>query len=175
MLNEDSKIINYSGRPHARAINHVGMSVTDLKKAIEFYTKTFDLKVLKEETINTEGSSMNAKIFKDIFKCRLKKVKAAWLNSSNGVGLEIFEFVDPKAERPADEFENWKKRFSHICITDPNIDELCNKIEQNGGIRHSEFWYPIKGREYKLVYCKDPFGNFIEIFTHGYEQFISGQ
>jgi hypothetical protein len=68
-----------------------------------------------------------------------------------------------------------EKHFSHICITDPNIDELCNKIECNEGIRHSEFWYLIKGKEYKLVYCKDPFGNFIEIFLHDYEQFISGQ
>jgi catechol 2,3-dioxygenase-like lactoylglutathione lyase family enzyme len=160
---------------YPKAINHVGISVTDLEKAIEFYTQTFGFKVLNKETIDTDGSSMSALIFKDIFKGRLKIVNAAWLNSGNGVGLEIFEFVDPKAERPTDCFENWKKHFTHICITDPNVDELCNKIELNGGIKHSEFWCPIKGKEYKLVYCKDPFGNFIEIFTHDDEQFIIGQ
>lgn len=157
------------------AINHVGISVTDLERAIQFYTETFGFRVLRKVRINTESSSTEALIFKDIFKDRLKIVDVAWLNSANGVGLELFEFIDPKSEQITDSFENWKKHFSHICITDPNIDELCNKIKRNGGSKYSEVWNPVKGKEYKLVACKDPFGNFIEIFTHNYEQLITGQ
>ena len=158
-------------------MNHFGISVTSLEEAIDFYTKTFDFKVPKKEKIDTECSSMSAKIFKDIFKSLLKKVNVAWLNTDNRVGLEIFEFVDPKAKQPADIFEGWRKHFFHICITSnsQNIDKLCEKIIQNGGTKHSEFRSPVEDKEYKLVYCKDPFGNFIEIFTDDYESFILGK
>jgi catechol 2,3-dioxygenase-like lactoylglutathione lyase family enzyme len=160
----------------SRAINHVGISVTNLEKAIEFYTSTFGFKVLKEARIDTDDAySPGAIIFKDIFEGRLKTVNAAWLESDNGVGLEIFEFVDPKAEPLLDPFENWKKRFSHICITDFEIDELIKKIEDNGGRKHMDIHFPTKDKEYRLVYCIDPFGNFIEIFTHDFNQFITHQ
>jgi catechol 2,3-dioxygenase-like lactoylglutathione lyase family enzyme len=156
-----------------KTINHVGISVTNLEKAIKFYTETFGFRVLSRDNVDTDRSStMNDLIFKDIFKGLLKEVNAAWLVSGNGIGLEIFEFINPRSEQPADIFENWKKHFSHICITDPNIEELCEKIKLNGGIKHSEYWYPFKDKNHRLVYCKDPFGNFIEIFTHDYEKFI---
>jgi catechol 2,3-dioxygenase-like lactoylglutathione lyase family enzyme len=158
----------------SNAINHVGISVTDLKKAKEFYTKTFGFEVISEDKIDVVDSSANASIFKDIFKDHLKEVKAAWLESGNGVGLEIFEFVNPKAEQSIDPFDNWKKHFSHICITDNNIDELCRRIEDNGGSKHSDIHFPHKGKEYRLIYCIDPFNNFIEIFTHDFEQVVKG-
>ena len=160
----------------SKMINHVGISVTNLENAIKFYTETFGFTVLSRDRIDTiRSSTMNDLIFKDIFKGLLKEVDAAWLVSGNGVGLEIFEFINPKSEQPTDIFEHWKKRFSHICITDINIEELCEKIKLNGGIKHSEYWYPFKGKMYRLVYCIDPFGNFIEIFTHEYEEFVLGK
>jgi catechol 2,3-dioxygenase-like lactoylglutathione lyase family enzyme len=158
----------------SRAINHVGISVTDLETAKKFYTKIFGFEVIEEGEIDIDDSSPTASIFKDIFKDRLKKVKAAWLESGNGVGLEIFEFANPKAEKLIDPFDNWKKRFSHICITDNNIDELCRKIKDNGGRKHSDVHFAHAGKEYRLVYCIDPFDNFIEIFTHDFRQVVKG-
>jgi len=157
-----------------RTINHCGISVTNLKEAIKFYTRTFGFKVLKKKSINTEDSSMEARIFKDIFEGRLRKLDAAWLNSGNRAGLEIFEFVDPKAERLVNSFDNWRKHFSHICITDPNIEDLCERIKHNGGVKHSDY-HNTGGKDYRLVYCKDPFGNFIELFTKDYRRFITGK
>jgi hypothetical protein len=58
----------------------------------------------------------------------------AWLSSGNQVGLEIFEYIEPKAQRrTTDNFEYWKSGFTHICITDPNIEDLCNRISERGG------------------------------------------
>ena len=75
---------------------------------------------------------------KDIHGPRLKKMKMAWLSSANQVGFEIFEYIDPKAERRLDNFEYWKSGFIHICITDPNIEELCKKISESGGKQRSK-------------------------------------
>ena len=65
-------------------------------------------------------------VVKDIHGPDFKKMRMVWLNSGNQVGVEIFEFLDPKAEkRINDNFEYWKSGFFHICITDPNIEKLC--------------------------------------------------
>ncbi len=109
-------------------MNHVAISVTDLERAIDFYTNTFGFTVLRKERINTECTSTDAKIFRDIFKGLLKEVKVAWLKTGNGVGLELFEFINPKAEQHTDVFGSWLKHFSHISFTALDIDELCNKI-----------------------------------------------
>ena len=68
-------------------------------------------------------------------------MKMAWLSSANQVGFEIFEYIDPKAERRLHNFEYWKSGFIHICITDPNIEELCKKIsEENNEVRIQTFY-----------------------------------
>ena len=65
-------------------------------------------------------------------------MKMAWLSSANQVDFEIFEYIDPKAERRLHNFEYWKSGFIHICITDPNIEELCKKISESGGKQRSK-------------------------------------
>jgi hypothetical protein len=51
-------------------------------------------------------------VAKDIHGPNFKKMRMVWLSSGNQVGIEIFEYLDPKAERR---------------INDPNIEELCRK------------------------------------------------
>ena len=34
--------------------------------------------------------------------------------SKNQVGFEVFQFINPKAERPANNFECWKTSFSYL-------------------------------------------------------------
>ena len=56
----------------------------------------------------------------------------AWLSSGNGVGFEIFEYVEPKAQIHPENFEYWKSGFTHICITDPNIEIYVLKLSSEG-------------------------------------------
>jgi catechol 2,3-dioxygenase-like lactoylglutathione lyase family enzyme len=81
----------------------------------------------------------------------------------------MFEYIDPKAERRIDNFEYWKSGFFHICVTDPNIEELCKRISDSGGRQRSRIWDVIPDKGYKIAFCEDPFGNVIEIYTHSYE------
>ena len=37
-------------------------------------------------------------------------------------------------------FEYWKSDFFHICITDPDIEELCKKISGSGSKKRSKIW-----------------------------------
>jgi catechol 2,3-dioxygenase-like lactoylglutathione lyase family enzyme len=113
-------------------------------------------------------------VLKDIHGPNLKKMQIVWLSSGNQVGFEIFGFIDPKAERRTnDNLEYWKSGFFHICITAPNIEELCKKISESGGKQRSKIWNVAPNKGYKIAFCEDPFGNVIEIYTHGYEQTIT--
>jgi predicted enzyme related to lactoylglutathione lyase len=101
-------------------------------------------------------------------------MRIVWLSSGNQVGFEIFGFIDPKAERRTnDNLEYWKSGFFHICITAPNIEELCKKISESGGKQRSKIWNVAPNKGYKIAFCEDPFGNVIDIYTHGYEQTIT--
>ena len=66
--------------------------------------------------------SLTGKAVKDIHGPNLKKMRMACLSSANQIGFEIFEYIEPKAERREDNFEYWKSGFIHICITDPDIE-----------------------------------------------------
>ncbi|HJY09734.1 MAG TPA: VOC family protein [Nitrososphaeraceae archaeon] len=90
-------------------------------------------------------------------------------------GLTTFDsmFGDPKAERRIDNFEYWKSGSFHICVTDPNIEELWKRISDSGGKQRSRIWDVVPDKGYKIAFCEDPFGNVIEIYTHSYEQTVA--
>ncbi|HEY6884264.1 MAG TPA: hypothetical protein VI278_09530, partial [Nitrososphaeraceae archaeon] len=127
------------------------------------YEEVIGFNILRRETIRAEDSSLIASNFKRIFGDNFKRAQVAWLSSGNSVGFELFEFEDPTAEKPnvANEhkFEYWKTGIFHICVTDPNIEDLSKKICDNGGKRCSEILHVNNSKpQYKIAYCQDPFG-----------------
>ena len=117
--------------------------------------------------------SLTGKAVVDIHGSELKKMRIAWLSSGNQVGFEIFEYIEPKAQRRKENFEYWKSGFTHICITDPNIEDLYRKISDSGGKQRSNIWEIVPDKGYKIVFCEDPFGNIIEIYSNDFEQTIT--
>jgi len=159
---------------YPKIINHIALSVTDLNSAIKWYKEVFGFSVINGPVEIVVDDSPLGIAAKDIHGSKLKKMRVVWLSSGNLVGFEIFEYIDPKAERRTnDNFEYWKSGFFHICITDPNIEELCKRISESGGRQCSKIWEITPNNGYKIVFIEDPFGNIIEIYTHGYEQTIT--
>jgi hypothetical protein len=58
--------------------------------------------------------SLTGRAVVDIHGPDLKKMRMAWLSSGNQVGFEIFEYVQPKAQRRKENFEYWKSGFTHM-------------------------------------------------------------
>ena len=158
---------------YPKIINHIAVSVPDLDEAVKWYKEVLGFTVVKQTVEFVADDSLPGMAVKDIHGPSLKKMRMAWLSSANQVGFEIFEYVEPKAERRLDNFEYWKSGFIHICITDPNIEELCKKISESGGKQRSKIWEIVPDKGYKIAFCEDPFGNIIEIFDHSYEQTIT--
>ena len=158
---------------YPKIINHVAVSVPDLDLAVNWYKEVFGFTVVREPIEFVPDDTLKGMAVKDIHGPRLKKVRMVWLSSANQVGFEIFEYIEPKAERRTNNFEYWKSGFIHICITDPDIEGLCKKISETGGKQRSKVWEIVPDKGYKIAFCEDPFGNIIEIYSHSYEQTIT--
>jgi catechol 2,3-dioxygenase-like lactoylglutathione lyase family enzyme len=164
-----------------RAFNHVAVSVTDIESAMRWYRDVIQMTLLVEPreitTYEKEQEKYDphlATLVRTIFGPRLGKFKICHMKSSNGVGIELFEFIEPAAVSRQEEennFEYWKTGYFHIALTEPNIEEIADKIALSGGKRRTDIMELVPGSGKKICFCEDPFGNVIEIYSHSYEQF----
>lgn len=157
--------------PHT--MNHVGITVSDIDAGVKWYQELFGCTVLMEPVATEEDGSYFAEIVADIFGAGFEKMMLAHLITGDGVGIELFQFCKPKSERPEDNFEYWKTGIFHICMTDPEIEDMAKRIDQSGGKQRSKVWLLWPDKPYKVCYCEDPWGNIIEINSHSYEQIWS--
>ncbi len=151
-----------------RTFSHIGLSVTDLEKAVKFYTEVFGFYVIMPPTEITEDDSAIGVMCTDVFGEGWGSFKIAHLSTGDKIGIEIFEF--PNAEDPENNFEYWKTGIFHFCIQDPDIERLAEKIVEHGGKQRMPVreYYPGE-KPYRMVYCEDPFGNILELYSHSYE------
>jgi len=160
---------------YPRAFSHIGISVPDIDKAVAWYSEVLGLNVLMGPTQNDGDDTHIGKLNKSVFGKNFFKSKVAHLSTCNGIGIELFEFIEPKSEKPKNNFEYWKCGTFHFCLIDPNIEEFTKSIENNGGKLRSPILSIYPNKPYKMVYCEDPFGNTFEVYSHSYEQFFSNQ
>ena len=151
----------------ALAINHIGMTVPDIERAIDWYARVMGFRLIFRRTLEYRPEVPEVR---EIFGERMRRAYQAHLLSANGVGLELFQFVDPPVEAPANGFAWHETGVFHLCVTDPDIDGLVARIVANGGRQRTKVWQFLPGRPYRLVYCEDPFGNVIEAFSHSYAE-----
>ncbi len=154
--------------PYPRSFSHIGLSVPDLDKAVEFYTEVLGWYTIMEPAPVYNDDTAIGQMCRDVFGNDWKEFRIAHLATGDKVGVELFEF--PQNEKPENNFEYWKTGIFHFCIQDPNIEELVEKIVQHGGKQRMPIreYYP-DDKPYKMVYVEDPFGNIFEIYTHSYE------
>ena len=160
-----------------KSVNHVAVSVTDIHKAMIWYRDVMGMTVLAEpveisaiSSTGEEGEHLS-NLVRTVFGQMLGKFFICHLSSANGVGIELFQFIEPKAEQRTDNFEYWKTGFFHIAITEPEIDLLADRIESSGGRKRTKVMELNPGSGKRICFCEDPFGNIIEIYSHSYEQF----
>ena len=138
--------------PVARALDHVGISVPDIEAAVAWYRDVL--------------GSYFGQIVADIYGADFRGMKIAHLATADGVGIELFQFVANAPQE--DNFEYWKDGIYHICILDPDIEDLVKRIEESGGRRRSKVWRLWPDKPYRICYCEDPWGTIVEVSSHPY-------
>jgi catechol 2,3-dioxygenase-like lactoylglutathione lyase family enzyme len=85
-------------------INHVAVSVLDLDEAVKWYAEVLGFNLVKPPMEGIADDSYLGRLFQDIFGKGFKKLKLAHLSFGNQVGLEVFEFIDPKRGETSKQF-----------------------------------------------------------------------
>ncbi|KAL1646298.1 hypothetical protein SLS58_003255 [Diplodia intermedia] len=129
--------------------------------------RVLGFKLLGEVVHIKRSEKPNDGIFK-IYPENLQEVKLAKMVTGNGVGFEIFEFVDPKFKE-AKVFDYSQRGFFHVCITDPDPEALAVKFEAEGGKRVGRTIDPSGKSEITCLYLSDPWGNIVEVLDVGFE------
>ncbi len=156
-------------QPYPRTFSHIGISVPDVEKAVDFYTQVLGWYLIMKPTEITEDNSPIGEMCTDVFGPNWQKFKIAHLSTGDRVGVELFEFKNQ--QQPENNFEYWKTGVFHFCVQDPNLEELAKKIVAAGGKKRMEkprYYYPDE-KPYRMIYMEDPFGNILEIYSHSYE------
>jgi catechol 2,3-dioxygenase-like lactoylglutathione lyase family enzyme len=146
-------------------INHVGITVGDLDRAVPWYRDVLGFTVLVEPGTHTL-SSANGDRRKDVFGPRWREMRLAHLATPGGIGVELFQFVDPPAEAQADPFEYWRHGIFHLCVTVEDLEDALDRLRANGGIVRTEIHTVRPGT--RVVYCEDPWGTILELSSGSY-------
>ena len=149
------------------ALNHLGLTVPDIDRAIDWYGQVMGFRLIFRRILQVRPDVPEVS---QIFGPSFKSAHQAHLVTANGIGLELFQFLDPPVTKPSDNFDFARAGIFHLCVTDPDVEGLVSRVVENGGRKRTGVWKFLEGRPYKLVYCEDPFGNVIEIFSHTYAE-----
>ncbi|WP_209659243.1 lactoylglutathione lyase family protein [Acetoanaerobium pronyense] len=154
---------------YPRAFSHIGLSVTDLDKAVKFYKDVMGWYVVMEPSdVKEENDTAIGQMCIDVFGEGWGTFRIAHMVTSDGIGVEIFEF--PNSEKPENNFEYWKSGVFHFCIQDPDVEGMVKKIVENGGKQRMPVreYYPNE-KPYRMCYVEDLFGIIFEVYSHSYE------
>ncbi len=159
----------------AVSFNHVGIGVADIAAAVAWYGEVFGLKLVRgpfEVRSDLESGGEQAR---DVLGASFRCMWMAHMATSDGIGIELFQLVDPPHERREPALEYWKSGVFHIALTTGDIVSLTRRVVECGGRQRSAVWlnqppHPAK----KMVYLEDPWGTIIELYSHLYEHMYEG-
>ncbi|MDG3005315.1 VOC family protein [Paludisphaera mucosa] len=165
-----------SEKVQPRPITHVGVTVTDIEASIDWYRRVLGFQLLHGPVDYTAGQGHFGRLVADMLGPKVVRGRIAMLDAG-GVGLELFEFSEPKADRRGaeenQEFYLHKTGTFHFCVIDPDVEGLARRIVESGGKQRSAVWEFAPGVGFYVCYCEDPFGNIVEIYSHSTPQIWS--
>jgi catechol 2,3-dioxygenase-like lactoylglutathione lyase family enzyme len=161
---------------YQRSINHVGVGVSNLDQAIEWYRNVFGFVLLRGPfEINANDGSYEGRQAADVLGEPFRRMRMAHMTSANGIGFELFQLLAPPHERRLPTLEFWKNGFFHVCVTDPDVEGAVDRLVFHGGKQLSKVWSVDQSDStFKICYCEDIFGNVLEIYSHSYDQIYGG-
>ena len=97
--------LHASALPAPRAFNHIGLTVPDIERAIDWYGQVLGFELIFRRTLEFTPDVPEVR---EIFGDGFRRAYQAHLVAANGVGLELFQFLQPGVEMPADNFSYWR-------------------------------------------------------------------
>ncbi len=154
-------------------INHIGLTVPDIRAAVAWYTDVFGMRCIMGPRVLRSASLETAETA-SILGADFRFGYQAHLLDAQGVGIELFQFVEPPTLGREEEL-GWSRRGPwHVCFTVTDIDEQMERVLRAGGEQVSQVTSFVPGRPWKLVYLRDPWGTVLELMNAPYAEVFSG-
>jgi len=157
-------------------MNHVGILVGEMDKAIEFYSNALGLKVVMGKSkVEEERETAIGRMCIAVFGEGFKGFNIAHLVTTDGIGVELFEMKE-RAVRHEVDFS--RIGIFHFCLETDDFEGVIEKTEKYGGkVRMDIMRYHPEddSKPYKMVYLEDPFGNLFELYSHTYKETYSSE
>jgi len=157
-------------------MNHVGIMVGNMDKAVEFYTNALGLKVVMGNTkVEEERETAIGRMCVAVFGEGFKGFNIAHLVTTDGIGVELFEMKE-RQERHEVDFS--RIGIFHFCLQTDDFHGVIERTEKFGGkVRMDIMRYHPEddNKQAKMVYLEDPFGNLFELYSHTYEETYSSE
>ncbi|KAL5593942.1 hypothetical protein ACKLNR_014099 [Fusarium oxysporum f. sp. zingiberi] len=154
---------------HAHPINHVAVSVNDIEAVTKWYTEILGFQVIGNRIFHIKRSENPSAAIFAIYGDDLHEVKLAYMATGNGVGFEVFQFLDPGFKKNPVDFEYNRGGFFHVCVTNADPDALASKVVENGGSKQG-VTVKVAGGHATCAYVKDPWGNVVEILDSSFDR-----
>jgi catechol 2,3-dioxygenase-like lactoylglutathione lyase family enzyme len=148
-------------------VNHVGITVGDIRLAVDWYVEVFGLELL-DGPMHCDTTTAGAERRADVFGAKWGAMKLAHLGTPNGGGIELFEFVEPPVQKPEENFAYWRMGPHHVALTVSDFNGTLDRILAKGGRQRSGV-YDVHGGAF-ICYCEDPWGNIVEIVSKSYRE-----
>ncbi|WKY43908.1 VOC family protein [Eubacteriaceae bacterium ES2] len=144
------------------SFNHLGISVADIDKAVEFYREVFGWKPLFDPMQVKRMPPMTD--FTDtIYGDDWGSFRMCSMATENGIDVELLEFEGNYS--PKSSLEYRRLGVFHFGIATTDAKALLSKIEEHGGKQYSDYsTRQLAEGKRDIVFIEDPFGNVIEIF-----------
>ena len=155
-------------------VNHVGITVPDIDAAYAWYRDVLGMYPhVPPLDVRDDGSYLGT-LVQGLFGEDFGHVRMAHLTASDGIGIELFEFVRP-ATKPQRPFQYWQTGIFHFCLTVADTTTTAAMIETAGGRQLSRVWRLFDDKDCEVVYCQDPWGTVIELCNRSYENVWAGR
>ncbi|MCB2060996.1 MAG: VOC family protein [Novosphingobium sp.] len=139
--------------------NHVGISVSDIERSIDFYRELLGMEQL------CEVFPFGGEQFSEIMDIPGVEGRMCMIGKGS-LQLELFEFSNPKPADKNPEYLVSDRGYSHFGVEVDDIDATYEKLRAANVRIHS----PVKtfmGGGMRAAYCRDSDGNVFELLQPG--------
>lgn len=147
----------------------MAVSVPDIEAATRWYSSILNFQLVGDRIFHIKRSTTPSAPIFAIYGESLHEVKLAYMATGNGVGFELFQFIDPPFRPKSLDFEYNHGGFFHICVTDDNPGALAERVIQAGGKRQGDAVRAAGGAAV-CQYVRDPWGSVVEILDMSFDR-----
>ncbi len=153
-------------------VNHVGISVTNVEKSIEFYRDALGLTVFQDRMLS--GPDVDE-------QCNVKdgKFRFVLLVDGAGNGVELWSWENPKPQvKPPEHNQLNSVGIIEICFIVDDLDVAEKRLNDKGYSFRDRLWVVGKGKDWfsgyyaKVRYVLDPDGVQVEIVQLASEETV---